>query len=810
MWTSTLQLEPKRVFLSKLLGMFYKNIYYSSLSPLQVENAPRQSLSHARWVRVRNRLAGICGTDLHLIYADADPRVAPAAIPGQKQMFLGHEVVGEVIEIGDEVEHLQVGDRVVLQNGPNCFSAGVTPPCRNCADGNYNLCEYGVLPGPQTIGGGWSEEMLLHEQQLFALPPNLSDEQAVMLEPSAVALHAVLRHLPRAGERVLIIGAGTIGLLTLQILRALAPEAEISVLARYPFQVEQATRMGATHIIYPQDAYTGVQRATKARLYRGFLGNRMLGGGYDIIFDTIGRQRTVHDALRWTRARGTIVLVGLSLHLMHVDLTPIWHQEINLLGSLSHGQEHWPLHSQETRSTFSIAAEMIRQEQIQPEQLITHHFALTNYKDALVTATRKAQSRAIKVVFDYALLPATVVPNVRASARLRRPALHDIGAASSASATPVPTSGVQMPIPTPAKIKEPELPQKKQLETPVPASIRTMPSIDPVSTTIWNYDLDSTDDADEDTATAIPAIRIPRSSQAPTLPPGLIAKENPDSQSFASKAQPIGVSSSQADEMAIPLQARDKSAQSLNGQQHSPFSANAVPATALPAELPTNTLSEDPFPPQEQAETEKHLPLNNEGQKIEHSTSIAQKQVEEADVAAATISPPDEHFATQTQTVSAADPVAPAFRTVPDKKIIEDAETVLELPIPGEQLQQSEQTSLELAVPGEQVAISEQTALELPVPEQSTALPYAETEAFPAVTEANLIRTEENNAAETVGKHSELTVAHEQYLSRANVLQTKSATNDTGKDKSGNGAAFVDENPTVRIQTRHRSRKKKR
>ena len=420
MWTSTLDLSPKRVILTNLLGRFWRGAYFSSFAPLRVENTPRQPLPGTGWVRVRNRLAGICGSDLHLIYADGDLRVAPAALPGNATTYLGHEVVGEVIEIGDDVQQLQVGDRVVLQHGINCLSSGVQPLCRSCASGNYGLCERGTLPAPHPVGGGWSEEMLLHEQQLFRVPADMLDTQAVLLEPSAVALHAVLRHVPQAGDRVLIIGAGTIGLLTLQVVRALAPQAEISVQARYPFQVEKATRMGAAHIIYPQDSYAGVQQATQAQLYTGLLGNQMLLGGYDVIYDTIGTQKTIHNALRWARAKATVVLVGLSLHMMHIDLTPVWYQEINLIGTLGQGMETWPLNSDTQRSTFSIATDMIMHSVLQPEQLITHHFALNNYRQALLTAINKRDQRAIKVVFDYSLLPASVVPNVRASAASHR------------------------------------------------------------------------------------------------------------------------------------------------------------------------------------------------------------------------------------------------------------------------------------------------------------------------------------------------------------------------------------------------------
>ncbi len=422
-----MDLDQKKMLLTQMIGRFYQNIYFSSYSPLQVQNLPRQSLPENSWVRVRNRLSGISGSDLHLLYHGGnDPRVASAATPKQTQLYPGHEVVGEVIEIGDDVQRLQVGDRVALQWKPNCLTAGVQPICRACATENFNLCEHGAFLAPPALGGGWSEEMLLHEQQLFRVPAGLTDEQAVMLEPAATAAHAVLRHLPQPGDRVLIIGSGTVGLLIQQIIRALVPQAEISVLARYSFQVEQATRLGA-NIIYQQDAYVGVQQATQARMYHGLFGNRTLQGGYDVIYDTVGQkknmlhQNTLHHALRWIRTQGTIVLVGLSLRSMNIDLTPLWTQEITLLGSHAHGIEYWPTDGERRVSTFKVAAELILQGSIAPEQLITHHFAVNNYKHALLTATKKADSRAIKVVFDYSLLPASVVPNVRASApRIRR------------------------------------------------------------------------------------------------------------------------------------------------------------------------------------------------------------------------------------------------------------------------------------------------------------------------------------------------------------------------------------------------------
>jgi 2-desacetyl-2-hydroxyethyl bacteriochlorophyllide A dehydrogenase len=425
MWTSTLEIRLKKVVPTRFLGLFWRGAYFSSLAPLQVRNVPRRQVAGdtGNWVRVHNRLAGICGSDLHLVFLDADLRIAPAALPSHAYDYPGHEVIGEVIEIGDQVQNLHVGDRVVLQNGPNCLSAGVQPPCAACATANYNLCENGNLPGPGQIGGGWSEEMLVREQQLFRIPSQMEDEQAVLLEPSAVALHAVLRHIPRAGEKVLIVGAGTIGLLVLQVVRALAPQVEVSVMARHGFQVEQATRLGAEHIFYGRDSYESIEKVTGGKLYTGMLGNKMLLGGYDVIYDTVGTRQTIHDSLRWGRARGTVVMVGVSLHRMRLDLSPIWHQEVNLIGAVGHGTELWPPGTDQTRPTFAIAADLITNGLLHPEKLITHRFALSNYREALQAAAEKKSSRAIKVVFDAALLPASSIPNAHPTpaTRLRLP-----------------------------------------------------------------------------------------------------------------------------------------------------------------------------------------------------------------------------------------------------------------------------------------------------------------------------------------------------------------------------------------------------
>jgi threonine dehydrogenase-like Zn-dependent dehydrogenase len=592
-----LDLKLRRVLLAKLVGFVYPKIAYSFLSPLHVVDVPQSALPAANWVRVRNRLAGICGSDFPLVHVDTDVRTSVAALPHYRLHYPGHEVLGEVVEIGQDVRHLNVGDRVVLQYNPNCLSSGAKPVCRACAAGDYNQCEYGSLPGPQPIGGGWSEEMLLHEQQLFRLPMGLTDEQGVMLEPTAVALHGVLRCLPQADDSIMIVGAGTIGLLTLQILRTLVPKAQISVLARHPFQVEQATRLGADHVIYT-DSYAGVQRATHARLYKGLWGNQTLVGGYDVIYDTVGQQKTLHHALRWLRRRGTMVLVGLGQHMMHIDLTPVWHREINLLGSLSHGRETWPLEphaglrgTSAGPSTFSVVTELIQERRIQPEQLITHRFALNNYKDALMSAHYKKGSQSIKVLFDYTLFPASAVPNVRASALLHRPALaQPQGDASledalrAQSETGSRQDSEQEAVPQSNSAQQPLLP--KILDTPLPQPFK----METWRTILNRQDIEQ-DEISEDTGAGMQAVK-PQSYNSPVSSRAVESPQTPIPPPFEpTPAFIVETPETKTDEFeanALSAQPMLESQQAEDTSEFSPSADNMDMLVQFPVELPVN------------------------------------------------------------------------------------------------------------------------------------------------------------------------------------------------------------------------------
>lgn len=389
-----------KIALTQALAKFSKSALWGPFSPLKIADLPEPRLPGPEWVKVRVLSCGLCGSDLHLLKLDLNPRSSIAAIPGTDRIFLGHELHSEVIEIGSAVTDLQLGDKLsFLGFFPNCGALGIEP-CRPCANGNYTLClnpHKGKLPANR--GGGFSEFMIAHRSQWVKLPSDFTEDQALLTEPVAVAVHAVLKSPPQPGDRVLIIGAGTVGLNILQVTKALQPEARVTMLARYETQEEIARRLGADTVIRGGDPYQAVADDTQGTLFNGMMGSRMMLGGYDIVHDTVGSGATFQDALRWVRGKGSVVLSGVELATPKFDFSPIWHQEIHVTGINCHGSERF---GGVSRTSFDLAIELIRQGKIETERLISHRFPLSRLRDAVETMTHKGKEPTFKIVVDVA------------------------------------------------------------------------------------------------------------------------------------------------------------------------------------------------------------------------------------------------------------------------------------------------------------------------------------------------------------------------------------------------------------------------
>lgn len=396
-----------RYLLLKALGRRLPNLCTSSWSPLNLVDQAPPELPGTEWVRVRPRLAGICGSDLATITASGSPYFAPIT---SMPFVLGHEVVGTIVEIGGSVAGFCVGDRVVLRPALGCIVRGLDPPCSACAAGHDALCrnvaQGTIAPGIQTgycrdTGGGFSGGFVAHRSQLRRVPEELPDCAAVLVEPFACTVHAVRRApLPRDGV-VLVIGCGSIGLLTIAALRASGCSARIAAVARYPHQREHARRLGADVMLESgrgvEARYRSWATELNAEVYPAEIGKPLVIGGADVTFDCVGSSESLDDGIRFTRAGGMFALVGMPGIPRNVDWTAIWYKELTLQAAYAYGPVREP---DGVRDAFDIALTLMStwQERLMP--LVGTAFPLHEYRAAFQQALNTGRSGAVKTVFD--------------------------------------------------------------------------------------------------------------------------------------------------------------------------------------------------------------------------------------------------------------------------------------------------------------------------------------------------------------------------------------------------------------------------
>jgi threonine dehydrogenase-like Zn-dependent dehydrogenase len=391
-----------RYLATRALGMVSSSAFLGPTSPIRLAEIPEPGLPGPAWVKVRVDAAGICGSDLHLVRLETSPS---ASVYASMPFTVGHENVGTVIQAGAASE-VPVGARVVVEPLLPCVTRGFSDLCAACARGDYNLCgrfaEGDLAPGIghgacRDTGGAWGQVLVAHRSRLVAVPSSLTDEHAVLVEPLAVAVHAVVRFVPRDARTVLVIGAGTIGLVSIAVLRALRPEVHVIVAARHEHQAALARAMGAGDVLTgsARDRYKAIAERTGAGLLQPLLGPPVLTGGVDATLECVGAAGSINDALRLTRAGGRVVLVGLAAVPRGVDWTPIWLREVAVHGSAYYAEER--LDGRVVRS-IDIAMDLLARGAVDLTQLVTHRFSLSNYRDAIDAASDKRRARSVKVV----------------------------------------------------------------------------------------------------------------------------------------------------------------------------------------------------------------------------------------------------------------------------------------------------------------------------------------------------------------------------------------------------------------------------
>jgi len=286
-------------------------------------------------VLVRVSLAGLCGTDYRIWTGDravAYPRV------------MGHEFVGRVEASGPDVRGVRTGDRVVVE--PN-YSCGRCPLCR---EGNRNLCFERNTIGIE-VDGAFAELTRVPERCCWAVPARVADDDALLAEPLAVVTRAVKRSAARAGETAAIVGAGTLGLLALQVLTAGGVRA--LVVSRTPRRFAMARELGAaeTHLVSAGPLDEAAQR---------FSGRE----GVDLVIETAGTATAVEHALSLVRPGGRIVLTGLPHEPTPVAFFSVVRREVTITGSMIYQDE------------FGEALRLLESGAVHAGPLVTHRFDL--------------------------------------------------------------------------------------------------------------------------------------------------------------------------------------------------------------------------------------------------------------------------------------------------------------------------------------------------------------------------------------------------------------------------------------------------
>jgi threonine dehydrogenase-like Zn-dependent dehydrogenase len=356
------------------------------VGPLALRDVDPPVLPAGDWLRVTPLLSGICGSDLATLDGTAsryfEPLVSFPFVPG-------HEVVGR----------LEDGTRVVLEPVLGPEARGEDPPFPGAAPGDGD--DYGHLiapplaPGIQigycaSTGGGWSTQFVAHRSQLHPVPDTMSDDTAVVVEPAAVGVHAALRAGPLPGSTVAVIGAGTMGLLSVAALHHLHPEVRVIVGAKYRHQQELARQLGADLVVDPAQLPRAVRRAVGCRM----IGDD-LSGGADATIDTLGSSGSIRQAIGITRPRGRVVLVGMP-STVHLELTALWHRETELVGAYTYCTE--TLAGGDRSTSFQLALQLASA--VDLGVLVSGRYRLDRYVEAIRHAAHAGPRGGVKVCFD--------------------------------------------------------------------------------------------------------------------------------------------------------------------------------------------------------------------------------------------------------------------------------------------------------------------------------------------------------------------------------------------------------------------------
>lgn len=305
-------------------------------------------------VLVQLEYVGICGSDVHYYHSG---RCGSYEVDLSEDFMLGHECAGTVVEIGEDVTSLQVGDRVALEPGITCGT------CEFCKAGKYNLCPDVVFLATPPVQGCYEEYIAFPENMCFKLPENVSTKEGALIEPLSVGFHAANQGNVQVGDTVVILGGGCIGLVTLLSCKAHGA-GQIILADIVDARLEKAKELGATHVINSRELDVKKEIA------------RLTGGrGVDIVFETAGSPVTIAQTPFLVCKGGTIVMVGISAQEeINYNFAQIMDKEATIKSVFRY------------RNIYPKAIAAVASGAIDVNNIVTHEFDLEHIQEAFEEA----------------------------------------------------------------------------------------------------------------------------------------------------------------------------------------------------------------------------------------------------------------------------------------------------------------------------------------------------------------------------------------------------------------------------------------
>lgn len=336
-----------------------------------VEEINTPEIPHPEWVLVKIKVTGICGTDLRHWKKDE---------PEFRHEVMGHELAGEVVEVGSKVTSVKPGDRVVVET---LLGDGT---CDWCRVQQYNVCPNLYAVRTKTLSRSFAEYLIGPAEKMHLLPDHVSFEEAAVLDTFSVSMHAIQLSGIKVNDTVVIIGAGPIGLAQLQL--AKLSGADVAIVDVVDSSLKIAQELGADLVINSntEDAHKKIMDFTD-------------GKGADIVFECAGgpsMPQTLPQAISYVRVSGKVVIVGgfdagdiaIPLPWQHIQMA-----EIKIIPSASYA--FWDIHSE-----MKLCLDLLAKGKINVKKMITHTFKLDDINQAFETAQDKENSGAVFVALQ--------------------------------------------------------------------------------------------------------------------------------------------------------------------------------------------------------------------------------------------------------------------------------------------------------------------------------------------------------------------------------------------------------------------------